>query len=282
MGSNVVRRCLAPDRARVSYLTVESPRPRRGDTILLIHGAGMSARSWTDQLRGLARFLRVVAIDLPGHGESDPIGEATVDVYGDTAHQLLDALGIGRAFVAGHSLGGAIALALAARHPETVEGLVLLSSFAKLPSRNGALEGLLRLLPGPLQKMLFLPMAQPILFGPGASSGAVRLGLAELRACHPDTIVKDMAAATAMDLEGAAVGLRQPTLVLCGTQDMLTPVALSERLNDLIPNSRLRLLEGAGHMLPLETPEQVNRAILDFVGSVESHRVSRKPSRAAA
>jgi pimeloyl-ACP methyl ester carboxylesterase len=78
----------------------------------------MSARSWTNQLRGLAPAFAAVAIDLPGHAEPDPASEATVESYADAAAGLLDALGTGPVTVAGHSLGGAVAMALAARHPE--------------------------------------------------------------------------------------------------------------------------------------------------------------------
>lgn len=235
----------------------------------------MSARSWTEQLRGLGEAFRVLAMDLPGHGESNPIPEATVEGYADAARGFLDALGSGPVFVAGHSLGGAVAQALAARHPEAVKGLVLLSTSAKLPETDGSLGGLLWYLPGPIRKALFFPMAKKIMFAPGARSRAIRLGMEEIRTCRPETILKDMAAAKAMDLEEVARSLRVPTLILCGSRDKLTPPALSERLNDLIPGSRLLILEGAGHMLPLEAPDRVNAKILDFVASVGRGRGSR-------
>jgi pimeloyl-ACP methyl ester carboxylesterase len=78
-----------------------------------------------------------------------------------------------------------------------------------------------------------------------------------------------MAAAEAMNLEGAAQNLSTPTLVLCGTSDIVTPLRLSEKLTDLIPGARLHVVDQAGHMLPLEAPERVNREILEFVASVE-------------
>jgi pimeloyl-ACP methyl ester carboxylesterase len=270
-----VRQGVGPDGGRLSYLTAETPRAGLGQTILLIHGAGMSARSWTEQLRGLAHTLRVVAIDLPGHGESDPIPETTVEAYADAAGRLLATLRTGRVFVAGHSLGGAVALALAGRHPKVTKGLVLVSSCAKLSKNAGALEGLLRFLPGPIRKIVSFSMARKLLFPLGASRRAVRLGMKELAACRPETIRKDMAAAKAMDLEGVAQGLRVPTLILCGTGDRVTPVTLSQRLNDLIPGSQLHLVEAAGHMLPLEVPERVSQEILDFVELVSEGRVRR-------
>jgi len=141
----------------------------------------VSARSWTNQLQGPSHALRLFAIDLPGHGESDPIEDATVEGYADVARGLLNELGTGPVFVAGHSLGGAVVLALAARHAEVVKGLVLLSTCAKLPERDSSLGRLLWYLPGPMRKLVFFSMAKKILFGSGALSGAVRLGMEEIR-----------------------------------------------------------------------------------------------------
>src|SRR5207237_974360 len=83
-------RVSGPDGCRVSYLTVRDPRA--GPTILLIHGSGVSAGYWVNQLRGLGRALRVVAIDLPGHGASDPIEGASVEAYAETTAHFLELL----------------------------------------------------------------------------------------------------------------------------------------------------------------------------------------------
>jgi pimeloyl-ACP methyl ester carboxylesterase len=208
-----VRGFIGPDSERTSYLTAGIVT---GEPILLIHGTGMSARSWTNQLRGLAPALAVVAIDLPGHGESDPASEATVESYADAAGRLLDALGTGPVVVAGHSLGGAVALALAARHPELVKALVLISSCAKLPANNGSLERLFGSLPAPIRRFFFFSTSRKALFSLGAPMRAVQLGLKDLRSCRPETVRKDVAAAKAMDLEGVAQGLRVPALILWG------------------------------------------------------------------
>ncbi len=271
---NGERRFVGQDRARTSYFTL-GPRAA-SDTILLIHGAGMSARSWTSQLRGLTPELRVVAIDLPGHGESDPSPDATLESYTDAASRLIDALGVGPVFVAGHSLGGGVALALAAQRPDLVKGLILISSCAKLPDNNNAMEALLGYLPQPLRKFLFFSAAKRTLFALNASKRAIQVGLKDLRSCPPEAIRSDLAVAKAMDLEDVARNLRLPTLILCGTADVLTPVASSQRLADLIPGARIHLVEGAGHMLPLESPEPVDREILAFVESVVG-----KPARPA-
>ena len=83
----MVRGTVGPEGARLSYLAAEDGAG--GETILLIHGAGVSARSWIHQLEGLAGTLRVLALDLPGRGDSAPIPEPSVEGYAESAHRLL-------------------------------------------------------------------------------------------------------------------------------------------------------------------------------------------------
>jgi fermentation-respiration switch protein FrsA (DUF1100 family) len=100
----------------------------------------------------------------------------------------------------------------------------------------------------------------------------------ELLTCRPETILRDVAAARAMDLQEIAQNLRVPTLILCGDRDKVTPLALSDRLNDLIPDARLLIVKGAGHMLPLEAPGRVNQELLNFVNSVARREIHPFPS----
>jgi len=146
-----------------------------------------------------------VAVDLPGHGESDPMPHVSVEEYGGVVAKFVDALGLGSVIVVGHSLGGAIAIALASQRSSRVRGLVLLASCVKLPAVDGWGERFLAYLPGPLRKLLFFAMAKKLLFAPG---GSVAVGMRELRACRPETILKDVHAAKAMDLTGPATRLQ--------------------------------------------------------------------------
>jgi pimeloyl-ACP methyl ester carboxylesterase len=270
--ANGRRRHVGEKQSKISYLATRRPRRGATKTILLIHGAGMSARSWALQLQGLSPTHQVLAMDLPGHGASDPISDASVENYADAACTLLATLGIGPVFVTGHSLGGSVALSLAARNPELVKGLVLISSCAKTPQSSGTFKALLGSLPVPFGRMLFSSTARSFLFALGATNSAVQLALKDLRNCRPETVKKDMAAAEAMNLENAALSLRTPTLILCGTSDIVTPLRLSEKLTELIPGAQLRIVDQAGHMLPLEAPERVNQEILAFVASVEEDK----------
>lgn len=266
-GSDTIRHFVAANGRTISYLTPREAPEVGAPAVLLIHGTGVSARSWIYQLRGLGQSLQVIAMDLPGRGESEALPEPTVEGYADAAYDLVRAREIGLVVAVGHSLGGAVVQALAARHPERVTAVVLVSTCAKLPPHPGT-DGLLWYLPGPARKAVFFWTAQRILFGPRAPAEAVRLGMDELRSCPPEVMRRDAAAAGAMDLEESARALRVPALLLCGSEDKLTPSALSRRLNELIPGARLEVVEGMGHMLPLEAPELVNQRIVDFVASV--------------
>ncbi len=277
-GATILRRHVGEEGKRISYLAAAGTQTATHPAILLIHGAGVSARSWSLQLQNLGHELQVLAIDLPGHGESDPIEKATLEGYADAARSLLAALGTGPVFVAGHSLGGAVAQVLAARHPEVVKGLALLSTCVKLPETDGRLQRFYRFLPAPIRTVLFLWMAKKLLFSPSASRQAMLLGMKEILTCRQETTVRDVAAAQAMDLQEIAQNLRVPTLILCGDRDKVTPLALSDRLNELIPGSRLLIVKEAGHMLPLEAPGQVNGELLAFVNSLARGEMHPLPS----
>ena len=259
-------------------MIARGPRPSRPETMLLIHGAGMSARAWTGQLRGLSPTLQVLALDLPGHGASDPSADSSVASHAEAAFRLLTTLGVASTFVAGHSLGGAVALALAAHRPELVKGLVLIASCAKAPSSAGLFQAALGALPSSIHRMLFFSAARSYLFAIGASNTAVHLALKDLHNCKPETIRKDIIAARTLNLEQHAANLRVPTLVLCGSSDMVTPLRLSERLSTLIPGAQLSVVDQAGHMLPLEAPERVNREILEFVSGIKAGSARRSVS----
>ena len=253
-----------PGRGRVSYLS----EGRGAHAALLIHGSGMSARSWMRQLEAVSERMRVIAIDLPGHGESSAPPGSSIEDYAAAVADFARALACGPVVVVGHSLGGSIAIALAVRQPGLVRGLVLIASCVKLPLVDSVGERLVAFLPGPLRRLLFFSMAKKVLFAPGASAEAIASGMQDLRACRPETLLADVRAARALDLTAQAAALDVPTLVLSGSRDRLTPPTLAADLSALIREARLRIADGAGHMLPLEAAAWVNREIVAFVDSL--------------
>lgn len=271
MSNDIVRHHVIVNGSRISYLSLEREPEAAAPVILLIHGSGVNARYWVDQLRGLGA-ARVLALDLPGHGESDDTARQSLEHHADVAAGFIDALGVAPVIAVGHSLGGAVALALAARHAAAVQGLVLLSTCARLPSSNVSAQWLLPLLPRAVRTALFFMTAQGLLFASSASGRVVGLGMQELRACRPETLARDVAISRSMNLTAVAKALRVPALVLCGSRDQITPPALSTELHTLIAGSRLRIVQGAGHMVLMEAPGVVNREIQTFVDAVTGAR----------
>jgi len=275
MHENIRREELRLDGRRVSYLCAGGDHDR--PTLAFLHGSGMSARYWSAQLHALASAARVLAIDVPGHGESDARGDASLATYADVTARVIDALGAWPALVVGHSLGGAVAIMLAARRDADVCGLVLLSTCARLPAVSTAAQWLWASIPTPLRRVIFCLNARDLLFAAGASPAAIALGMHELRTCRAHTLAADVAIARGMNLETTAAALRVPTLILCGSRDRVTPPALSRSLHETIAGSHLQIVDGVGHMLLIEAPDAVNRAIAGFVAAL-----TRRPAGSAA
>jgi len=264
--ANIRRQSVIIDGHNVSYLDSDHSHGR--PTLVFVHGSGMSARYWSDQLRALEGTARVLAIDLPGHGESDDAATPGLALYADVTAAVLDALGAWPAIAIGHSLGGAVAITLAARRPDEVSGLVLLSACARLPPVSTPIQWLWGSLPPTLRRVLFFVTAKNLLFAAGASPAAVALGMQELHACRPHTLAADVAIARSMDLTQVAGALRVPTLILCGSRDRITPADLSRHLHASITGSALQIVEGAGHMLLIEASAVVNCAIAAFAAAL--------------
>lgn len=262
--------------ARLHYL-VAPPRRATAPTLLLIHGTGSNAASWHYQLRGLRAVARPVAVDLPGHGLSARIGAPSVPAYAAAVAETMARLSPGRFFVAGHSLGGAVALELALRHPERVRGLILISTGAHFPAL--AATPSLFLLPVAVAPGKF----RNLFLGEGVSAEALALARAAVAGCPPDIIQADISAAKAFDARAALPRLRCPALILCGTEDHITPPRYAAWLKEGLPDSRIVLVRGAGHMLPLERPDEVNAALARFLrGQRLLPRVLRRAGRGTA
>ena len=241
-------------------------------TLVLIHGACTSSFSWHHQLKELAPKLNVVAFDLPGHGLSEPMEHPSVEQYAEVVKGAMDQLGLGRVFLAGHSLGGAVAQAFALHDPKRLKGLILISTTAKLnpPVHAGYLTRFLSAI-----RFRFhhprMAAKRPILLGslqnllPTTHHEDQDPIIEEIRCCPPSVFLSDFAVGTGFDFRKEVEGLSLPTLILSGLEDRLTPPRDAQHLHKVIQGSRLELLEGAGHMLPLEATEWVNEKILDFV-----------------
>jgi pimeloyl-ACP methyl ester carboxylesterase len=213
----------------------------RGETVLLIHGLNASTFSFRYTIPELAQHYRVVALDLKGFGYSErPAGgDSSQTAQAALVERVMDLLGIERAAVVGHSMGGAIAMRLALARPERVSRLVLVDSASDREMHLG------------VRPATYLRHLLPVV------KGHLR-GLGLLFAHHG----RD----EPLDIER----IGQPTLILWGEHDRWLPPERGEELAQRIPNGRLLLVRSAGHMPLEEQPESCNLALLDFLRSPES------------
>jgi pimeloyl-ACP methyl ester carboxylesterase len=237
-----------------AYLEAGSGRP-----VVFIHGAAGRAEVWLPQLTGLADVARMIAVDLPGHGETGGEGCQEVERYAAWVAGLLEALGAVRPVLVGHSMGGAIAQTLALGDAARYAGLVLVGTGARL-----------RVLPGILQ--LFregvgrgTDLVGSLSYSPLTPSGAVIEAERALHETPAAVTLGDFHACDRFDLVGRLGDLRLPALVVVGRDDRLTPPKYADYLARSIPGARLVEIDGAGHYPQLEQPAAVNAALRGFL-----------------
>lgn len=237
---------------------IKSGRP----TILFVHGAGGSAASWLGVLSAIGREFNTLAVDLPGHGETPgPAKEAVSETAGwlaEAISMLGKEYGFEKPILAGHSMGGAIGQTLALTRPELLAGLILIGTGSKLPVNEAILQGLLddfEQTTATVMKWCFAKKNRSV----AADS------LALLREAGQETLYRDFKACSIFDVRNEIGKIDLPTLVLTGEEDKMTPIAFARELADKIPGADLALVPEAGHMVMIEEPRAVIKAIVGFV-----------------
>ncbi|UFN51766.1 3-oxoadipate enol-lactonase (plasmid) [Roseomonas sp. OT10] len=235
------------------------------EPLLLLHSLGTDHRIWDGPAEALRQNFRLILPDLRGHGLTTvtpgpyDIGRLARDMLA-----LLDALGIERAHVAGVSIGGMVAQAMAALAPERVRSLVLVDTAMIIPPAD-----LWRGRAATVRAEGMAPLVEPVVarwVTPAALDGPVGQGLrAMLRRTDPEGYAGAAEAIADADLRAGARNLRQPTLVLVGDADAATPLASAEALRDAIPGAVLEVISDASHIPTVERPEAVAAVMLRFL-----------------
>lgn len=229
--------------------------------VVLIHGAAGTHLDWPPDIRRLAS-ASVYAIDLPGHGRSPGPARSTVEQLAGVVSALIIKLDLDDVVLVGHSMGGAIALNIAQLGMETIRGLVLISSGARLRVKDELLDGI---------QTDFESTAETVtewLWSEGAPDELQDLGKRTLLENKPEVVYADYLACNSFDIMGQLDQIEIPALVICGTTDRMTPVKYSRYLAKQMPAARLKIVEGAGHMVHLEQPEVVASYIKQFLKDI--------------
>jgi pimeloyl-ACP methyl ester carboxylesterase len=249
--------------------------PRQAPPLLLIHGSGASGASWSPMVPALAGHHHVIRVDLPGCGQSPPPLSYDVPVQAGRVAAVLDDLGLRRVAAVGHSSGGYVATALAEQRPDLVRSLALISSGPSLDA----------LLPQPfLLRVLLAPPFGPLLW-PRRSDAMIRRGIRATAARPvdvPDDLVAEVrgityrAMRTVLRRNTAYIAERSvperlaalevPVLVIFGAADRRWEPSSAHQY-DAVPNARVELLPGVGHMPMFEAPETTSKLLLGFAAT---------------
>lgn len=235
--------------------------------IVLIHGAGSNHMVWPAEIRRLPG-QRVLAVDLPGHGRSAGIAQQTIQAYADQIVNFLGELGLYHAVFIGHSMGGAIALALAMRDPTQTAGLGLISTGAYLGVDPIFLENLAN----PVTTITALQRFQTRAFGPQAAQPLIDRCMQNLKETRGSVLYGDWRACAEFDLREAVAQIEAPAWVIVGSEDQITPVSYAHFLAGRMPAARLQIISGGGHMVLLEQTGLVLQGLQQYLSALSAAR----------
>ena len=205
-----------------------------------------------------------ISIDLPAHGRSGGLeSPKSIPDYVAFIDQFIDALGMSPFVLMGHSMGGGIALEYACTYPDKLTGLILVGTGARLRVLPERLEQMKRVMGG----------KEPVQYDRWAYSEKtafeiVREGWIEQSKTDPRSRYFDFVACDSFDRMADLGNINIPTLIVCGEEDLATPMKYAEFMEKDMPNARLVRIADAGHAVTSEKPEEFDSAVIEFLDSL--------------
>ncbi len=234
-------------------------------TVVFLHGAGMDHSVWALLARAFASHgSGVLAPDFPGHGHSAGVPLSSIAALADWTAALIEAAGVRAARLVGHSLGSLVALETAARHPERVSALGLIATAAEMRVSDDLVNAAKANDHAAVDMISLWGYGYHATLGGSETPGLWMLGGAErlLERAQPGVIFADLSACNDYrNALTAAAKVTVPSIVIQGSRDLITPAKGSKAIAAAIPGCRLTVLEGAGHMLMSERPDEVLAAL---------------------
>jgi pimeloyl-ACP methyl ester carboxylesterase len=262
-------RCPQMPTKTVKGTTLHYEESGQGTPIVLLHGFPLDSRVWEKQRSALSDRFRVITADLRGFGKSASADAFTLAALADDAHALLAAIGALPAVLGGLSMGGYVSLEYVKKYPSDLRGLMLIDTKAEgdTPEGKEARNKMIDLVRTKGSAAVAEQM-MPKMLPPEAIASRpelVRQLRSIMESCPPLTIEHALSAMRDRpDHTADLASIAAPTLIVVGDADAITPPKAAQTMHDGIPKSQLVVIKGAGHMTPMEQPEQVNRAIRDF------------------
>lgn len=260
---------------KVDGLTLAWREAGDGPAVVFLHGIGSNSAGWRHQLNHFAGRHRAIAWDAPGYGGSGDLApeRPTAREYGNALADLLSDLEVERAVLVGNSLGALMAAAFAHEHRRRVVGLVL----SDVASGHGLLDA------GERQKRLearlddlerlgpagMAAARAPRLVGSKAAPGAVEAAREVMAQVRPRGYAQAARMLSAGNVFDELDGYDGPALVVCGSEDQITPPADNERVAQALKRAQFALIDGIGHVPYVEAPERFNAVVDGFLATLE-------------
>lgn len=244
-------------------------------TLLFVHAYTCNGSLWQGMIGRFASRFRCLALDLPGHGQSDPAVKASSMAYiADWAAAVLDHAGVDRAHVCGLSIGGMVGQQLGLSYPDRLHSLALVCTTGRLaPEAVATWDGRLEKV---TTKGLWAQVEESIerwygeglleKFGPADLDPVARM----IASTSVAGAVTCGLAVKAHDLLDRLGSIRTPTLVIGADKDLSFPAAHPQALYEAIPDASLVMLSDAGHMAPLQVPDAFAQALSSFYGELDT------------
>lgn len=243
----------------IHFMASQWPLHAGRPTMVFIHGAGNSGIFWKAQMKGLAEQVNALAIDLPGHGQSSGKGMDRITDYARAVDELIRAVNAPSPIPCGLSMGGAITLQLLLDGNTVYQAGIVINAGARLKVMPVIFDMIKNDYNG------FMNMLPTVAVSAKTDPSLLQEVMAGGRKCPPDVAYNDFVACNTFDIMDRLQEIRVPVLVLTAEEDRLSPAKYGQYLTEHIPGARRAHIMEAGHMSPVEKPEEVNRVIREFL-----------------
>lgn len=254
---------------KVNGLSIAYRKAGNGPALVLLHGFTQDSRVWQKQIEGLSESFTVIAWDAPGAGQStDPAENFIITDWAESLADFLNSIGVKRAHILGLSWGGLLAQEYYHRYPDKVLSLILADTYAGWTGSLSDSISKVRLAAcihdSSLPPSEFVPKYLSGMFSDSPPQN-VKEELANIMSDTHPLGFRLMATALAIgDTRSLLPTIKVPTLLIWGDSDKRSPINVALQLHDAIPNSKLEIINGAGHVSNMENPIQFNASVNEF------------------
>lgn len=230
--------------------------------IVFVHGSGGNHTVWERQYTALEDDFNIVAVNLPGHGQSGERGEENITPYVEWVKKIAEGFSLKKPVIIGHSLGAAISLKFAIIYGNMLSGIVPVGGGIRLPVSSLIMDGFKK---DPSSSIALISK-----FSIHKKNRELFMAslIEDISQVSPETIYGDLLACDRFDITGEIGEIDIPTLMLCGDDDKMTPPEYSKELKEKIKGAKLSLIKDSGHFVMMENAVDFNSALRDFVHSL--------------